>query len=96
MSVQAISGNVLQQFQPIQQTAQNNSQTSQGTSGPKVKKGGGHHHHSKPQSTGSTQATSAASATSTTQTATAVTGKANTPPSTGASTNSGSLIDLFA
>ena len=49
MSVQAISGSTVQQFQPLQPTAQNGSQpTSQSTSGQKVKKGGGHHHHSKP------------------------------------------------
>ena len=97
MSIQGINGTAAQQYQSTQQTAQGNSQTSQGESGPKVRKGGGHHHHSKPQPTGSTQATTATSATSpATQTATAVTGVATTAPATGASTGSGSLIDLLA
>ncbi len=83
MSIQGINGTAAQQYQSTQQTAQGNSQTSQGESGPKVRKGGGHHHHSKPQPTGSTQATTATSATSpATQTATAVTGVATTAPAT--------------
>ena len=77
MSVQAISGSTLQPYQPIQQTAQNDSQTSQPSSGQKVKKGGGHHHHAQPQEAGNPQGTAATSATSTPQTAGAVTGGAS-------------------
>ena len=95
MSVQAISGAMLQQ--PIQPTARNNSpQTAQGTAGQKVKKGGGHHHHSKPRPTGSTQTTPATGGTSATQIASAVTGAAYSQSATGAAKSSGSIIDLFA
>ena len=97
MSVQAISGSTVQQFQPLKPTAQNGSQpTSQSTSDPKVKKGGGHHHHSKPQATGSTQTPSATNGISTTQTASAVSAATYTQSGTGATSNSGSSINILA
>lgn len=97
MSVQAISGSTVQPYQPLQPTTQNGSQpTSQSTSDPKVKKGGGHHHHSKPQATGSTQTPSATSGTPTTLTASAVSPATYTQSGTGATSNSGSSIDILA
>jgi len=97
MSVQAISGATVQQFQPLQPTAQNGSQpTSQSTSGQKVKKGGGHHHHAKPQATSSTQSSSATSGTTSTLTASALSVATYTQSGTGAPASSGGTISILA
>jgi len=98
MSVQAISGSSVQQYQPLQPTAQNGPQpTDQSSSGQKVKKGGGHHrHHPKAQSTGNTQTTAATSETSSTITASAVSGATYTQSGTGAPASSGGTISVLA
>jgi hypothetical protein len=97
MSVQAISGSTVQQYQPMQPTAQNGSQpTSQSTSGQKVKKGGGHHHHSKTQPASGTQTSSTTGGATAPLTASAVSGVGYSQSASGAATNSGGTISIYA
>jgi hypothetical protein len=97
MSVQAISGSTVSQYQPLQPTAQNDSQpTAQGASGQKVKKGGGHHHRPSAPSTGNAKAASATDGASAPLTASAVSGVGYSQSTSDAATDSGSTIDILA